>query len=191
MKASRLFQSLIALSAAALLLIGGTAGAQTTTSSMRVVVTDDSGNATANVSVDILHVPTGRLLTTTSNESGIAIARNLAVGGPYSVSVSAGSSYSAQAVENVMTNLDETQVVTLRVSSAIEEIKVVGQQPGYGVQIGVGREFDRADRGRSARNPALLLSPQRRLGPTSVCRRQRFTMWPDMGASLRWHDVSD
>ncbi|MDH5622313.1 MAG: TonB-dependent receptor, partial [Gammaproteobacteria bacterium] len=143
MNTSRLSQFFFAITAAALLLVGGIADAQTTTSSMRVIVTDDSGSAAANVPVDILHVPTGRLLTTTSNESGIAIARNLAVGGPYSVSVSSGSNYSAQAADSIMTKLDETTVVTLRVSSAIEEIKVVGQQPGYGVQIGVGRDFDR------------------------------------------------
>lgn len=144
MKTSRLFQFICAITVATLLLIGGTASAQSTTSSIRVIVTDDSGAAAAGVSIDILHVPTGRLQSSTSNASGVVIARSLAVGGPYAVSVSAGSSYAGQTVDNIMTKLDETEVVTLRVSAAIEEIKVVGQQPGNGLQIGVGRDFDRA-----------------------------------------------
>lgn len=143
MKTSRFFQSFFTITAVALLLVGGTAYAQSTTASIRVTVTDDSGAATADVPVDILHVPTGRLQTATSNESGVVIARNLAVGGPYQVSVSSGSSYTGQTVDNIMTKLDETESVTLLVSSTIEEIKVVGQQPGNGVQIGVGRDFDR------------------------------------------------
>ncbi len=144
MKQSRLFLSLFSIAISAILLMSGVANAQTTTSSIRVVVTDESGSAAAGVPVDILHVPTGRLQTSTTNASGVVIARNVAVGGPYTVSIAVGSNYSGQSVESVMTKLDETEVVNLQALASIEEIKVVGQLTNQAIQVGVGRDFDRA-----------------------------------------------
>ena len=118
--------------------------AQTTTSAMRVVVTDESGVAVADVPVEIVHLPTGRSQSATSNSSGIANARSLAVGGPYQVNVASGANYAGQTTGDIMTQLDETAVVSLVVRSAIEEITVTGQQGGQAVQVGVGRDFDRA-----------------------------------------------
>ncbi len=144
MKQSRLILSIFSIAIAAALLLSGPASAQTTTSSIRVVVTDDNGAAAAGVPIEVLHVPTGRVATSSTNSSGVANVRNLAVGGPYQVSISSGSSYSGQAISDIITQLDETEVVALRVSSTIEEIKVVAQQASQAIQVGVGRNFDRA-----------------------------------------------
>ena len=123
----------------------GTAFAQGTTSSMRVVVTNETGGAASGVDVEIRHVPTGRIVTSTSNASGMVNARGLAVGGPYEVSVATGSSVSGNTVGDVMLRLDETEVVILNVQSSIlEEITVVAQKIGQDIAVGVGRNFDRA-----------------------------------------------
>ena len=122
----------------------GVAHAQNTTSSIRVVVTDEGGGAAANVPVQIRHVPTDRNVTVTSNASGVANARGLAVGGPYEVRVAEGASVSAQAVGDIYIQLDETEIVNLRTQTeAIEEIRVVAQQVSQTLSVGVGRDFDR------------------------------------------------
>lgn len=144
MKYSRLFQSFFAITATVLLLISGTASAQSTTSAIRIVITDESGASAGGVPVDIVHVPTGRVQTSTSNSSGVATARSLAVGGPYQVRVSSGSSYAGQTSADIITRLDETEVVALVVRSALEEIVVTAQQGGQTIEVGVGRDFDRA-----------------------------------------------
>lgn len=135
--------SLVAVLVTAMLLPGNVS-AQTTTSSIRVVVTNDSGQAVADVPLEVVHLPTGRTATTTSNSSGIANARGLAVGGPYRVSVADGANYGGQTTGDIITQLDETEVVSLVVRSSIEEITVTGQQGGQAIQVGVGRDFDRA-----------------------------------------------
>jgi outer membrane receptor protein involved in Fe transport len=126
------------------MLLSGTAIAQTTTSSIRVVVTDDSGAAVSGVPVEIVHLPTGRVQSATSNATGIASARALAVGGPYQVSVASGADYVGRTTGDIITKLDETEIVSLVVYPSIEEIIVTAQQGGQVVQVGVGRDFNRA-----------------------------------------------
>ena len=140
---SRFFLSIFALVITTILLPGA-AIAQTTTSSIRVVITNESGATAAGVPVEIVHLPTGRVQSETSNSSGIANARGLAVGGPYQVSVAEGSNVAGQTTADIFTQLDETEVVALVVRPAIEEITVTGQQGGQAIQVGVGRDFNRA-----------------------------------------------
>lgn len=142
MKHSHFILSVFAI--ATVLLISVPSSAQTTTATIRVVVTDEGGNPVAGLPVSIQHVPTGRLHSSASNSSGIATARNVAVGGPYQISVAASSNHSGGLVENIMTQLDETEIVYVQLSSSIEEITVTAQQTGQAIQVGVGRDFDRA-----------------------------------------------
>lgn len=147
MKKSFLFKNLsilctaIALSA---VLSIGTALAQNTASEIRVVVSDPSGNAAGGVDVSILHVPTGRSQTLTSSSDGFIIARGLAVGGPYEVSVASGGQYAADVIQNLYTDLDQTLVVDLAVRPVIEEIMVTAAAPTGEVAVGIGSAFDRA-----------------------------------------------
>lgn len=146
MNQSRLSRYCVPILAAvfATIVLPGAAIAQTTTSSIRVVITDESGTPVAGVPVEIVHLPTGRAQSATSNTSGIANARSLAVGGPYQVNVAGGSSYVGQTTADIITQLDETEVVALVVRPSIEEITVTAQQGGQAIQVGVGRDFDRS-----------------------------------------------
>jgi len=129
--------------AIAVLLLAGSSFAQGTTSSIRVNVTDPGGAPVGSVQVSVTHVPTGRSLILTSNNQGNVIARGLAVGGPYEVSVVGGNQYAADVLQNIYTELDKTSVVDLAVRPVLEEIVVTAQTPTGEVPIGVGRAFDR------------------------------------------------
>jgi len=130
--------------ALATILFAGAAFSQNTTSSMRVVVSDTSGAAAGGVSVSITHIPTGRSLTSTSNSDGIVTARGLAVGGPYVIAIDGGGQYSADVVQGIYVELDQTEIVGLTVRPVIEEVVVVAQAVTEEVAVGVGRAFDRA-----------------------------------------------
>ncbi|MEO1251430.1 MAG: carboxypeptidase regulatory-like domain-containing protein [Pseudomonadota bacterium] len=65
------------------------AEAQLTTSEMRGTVTSDAGAPIAGATVTIVDTRTGAARSATTNSSGAFSARNLVVGGPYSVTVSA------------------------------------------------------------------------------------------------------
>ena len=101
--------------------------AQETTSAIRGTVTNTSGAVVSGASVSIVHEPSGSASTQTTNEEGLFLARNLRVGGPYSVTVS-GASGSA-VLDNVYLELSETERVSLvlRGADSVEEVVVVGQ----------------------------------------------------------------
>ena len=149
MKSSRhAKQSVITLIATVFALAISTAAvhAQSTSSSIRVVVVDETGAAAGSVPVVITHGPTGRTQSATSSASGIVSARGLAVGGPYTVTVATGSGYLSPGVRNITIKLDQTEVVTLSVSTeSIEEITVLGSQMVQELRAGVGRDFNRAE----------------------------------------------
>lgn len=115
--------------------------AQNSTSSLRVVVTDSSGSAVGNVNVRIVHVPTGRSITVTSNDAGVANALGLAVGGPYEVAAS--GDYAADLMQDIYLELDQTEVVELSVRPVINEVIVTANAPTSEVGVGIGIEFDR------------------------------------------------
>ncbi len=133
----------VVAAALAAALIAGPVAAQNTTSSIRVEVTGQGGNAVGGLQLQLTHVPTGRSTTTTSNSQGIATMRGLAVGGPYEVSV-AGGDYAADVIQNIILELDQTEVIDLVVRPVIEEVIVTASAPAGEVAIGVGRAFDRA-----------------------------------------------
>jgi hypothetical protein len=119
--------------------------AQSTTSSIRVEVTDETGNRVGGVPITVTHVPTGRVISVTANDSGIATLRGLAVGGPYEVTIPPGSDYAADRVTDIILKLDETEVVPLAARAAtLEEIVVTAEMVAEEQIIGVGRDFDRS-----------------------------------------------
>ena len=61
--------------------------AQETTSAIRGTVVGASGAGVVGASVSITHEPSGSISTQTTNSNGIFLARNLRVGGPYSIVV--------------------------------------------------------------------------------------------------------
>jgi hypothetical protein len=147
MSISKISNSLFAMMVglgATLLLALSPVHAQSTSSSIRVIVTDAGGAAAGGVSVAITHIPTGRTQVSTTTSSGVITARGLAVGGPYTVGVSANSRFIADDIEGILIELDETEVVDLRVkAAAIDEITVTATQMVQELRVGVGRDFDR------------------------------------------------
>ena len=184
MKISTSFFSVLAT--VALMLTTGMAFAQNTTSSIRVVVTDDSGAAISGAQVTIRHVPTSRLQTATTNASGAAIVRGLAVGGPYEVGLGAGSSYSATTVQDVMLKLDETEVISIQArSAAMDEITVVAKLIAEDLAVGVSTNFNRATIDATpsisrdfvsvlARDPMILVDYSVARGPAVSMAGQNF-----------------
>lgn len=127
-----------------LALFAGPVQAQNTTSSLRVVVADTNGAPAGNVSVRITHMPTGRSISVTSNDGGIANALGLAVGGPYEVVVADTSRYSADVQQNIFLDLDETAVVAITVRPALEAVVVTAEARTAALAVGVTSQFDRA-----------------------------------------------
>ena len=136
--------SLVSLIAATGLMFEGTTLAQETTSSLRISVSDQGGASVGNVAVRITHVPTGRSISVTTNDAGVATARGLAVGGPYEVKVADASRYAADVQQNIFLDLDKTELIALSVRPVIEEVIVTAQAITQELAIGVGRNFDRA-----------------------------------------------
>jgi hypothetical protein len=144
---SHLKSRVLAISVAALaaVLFSTQVHAQATTSSIRVEITDETGSRVGGVPVTVTHVPTGRVISVTANDSGIATLRGLAVGGPYEVSIPPGANYAADRVTDIILKLDETEVVPLYARAAtLEEIVVTAEMVAEELRVGVGRDFDRA-----------------------------------------------
>jgi hypothetical protein len=137
----------VAALATTTILASGQLMAQETSANLRGTVVDTRGNAVSNVTVKVVHVPTGTTQTITTDGSGRFQARGLLVGGPYQVSLSDGSSFEADSLENVFTQLGATQTVTLsvqRAGEAIEEIVVTGSKLNAGIKTGAGRDFNQS-----------------------------------------------
>ena len=101
--------------------------AQETTSAIRGTVVGASGAGVVGASVSITHEPSGSISTQTTNSNGIFLARNLRVGGPYSITV-AGAGGNAK-IDNIFLELSDTKKVSLVLTRVeeVDELVVVGQ----------------------------------------------------------------
>jgi len=180
----RLF-SVAVVATLSLALLTGPAQAQSTTSSLRVIVTDTNGAVAGNVGVRITHVPTGRSVSVSSNDAGVATALGLAVGGPYEVEVADPGRYTADVQQNIFLDLDETGIVAITVRPALEEIVVTAQATTEELSVGVTSYFDRAaidatpSIGRDftstiARDPKILVDNSVARGPAVSMAGQNF-----------------
>ncbi len=177
--------SLVSLIAATGLMLTGTTLAQETTASLRISVSDQGGASVGNVAIRITHLPTGRVISVISNNSGVAIARGLAVGGPYEVEVADPSRYAADVQQNIHLELDQTELIALSVRPVIEEVIVTAKAITQELTVGVGRSFDRAaidatpSIGRDfvstlARDPKILVDNSVARGPAVSFAGQNF-----------------
>ncbi len=94
----------IAAVAALTVMLSPNAVAQVVTSGITGVVKADDGKPSANATVVAVHTPTNATFKTTTNSDGRYSFRNLPVGGPYSVSVTA-EGLNTQTQENLTTEL--------------------------------------------------------------------------------------
>ena len=102
---------LLALSAA----MSSAAFAQETTSSMRGQVTD-AGAPIVGATVTVVHTPSGTRTTTVSNSTGAFDARNLRVGGPYTVTVAAPGEQT-KTLTDIFLNVAETYNLPVELSA--------------------------------------------------------------------------
>jgi len=104
------------------------AHAQEVTSAVRGQVVDQGGAPVPDATVSVTHLPTGSVSVSTTGSSGAFFARNLRVGGPYRVTVSA-EGYQSQAVEGIQLTLGETYDLDLALQpgQVADEIVVRGE----------------------------------------------------------------
>ena len=142
MKVLRRF-ALLATVASAAIIADGAALAQDTASALRGQVVSPSGAAIANVTVEIIHVPTGTTKTLTTDSQGRFSARGLLVGGPYTVRLADGSEFTAQNITDLFTRLGRPGNVVLVANSGgdIEEVVVLGQRLVGGLKVGSASTF--------------------------------------------------
>ena len=97
---------------AATAMIPSLAHAQVTTSAIRGEVLNPTGTPVANATAVVTHVPSGTRSTAITNDNGVFSARNLRVGGPYTVTVS-GDGFDTVERGNIFIALDTTVPVTI------------------------------------------------------------------------------
>ena len=83
--------------------------AQETTSAIRGTVLSSTGNAISGASVSVIHEPSGSASSQVTNSEGIFLARNLRVGGPYTVIVTSTGGNATR--DNVFLELGETDKI--------------------------------------------------------------------------------
>jgi len=139
------------LLAALLFALPVASNAQETTSSIQGSVRDEAGNPIAGAPVTVVHQPTGRSDSITTNSSGGFRVAGLRVGGPYRVTLgsstsAAGSMLREQVVDGIYIQLGEPFDLDLTaVAEAIEEVVVTGELGQYTVRVGAGSSFDNAN----------------------------------------------
>jgi len=128
------------------------AEAQSTTSVLRVRVIDAAGLDMPNISVTILHVPTGRTFNRMTNSAGVLVAKGLPIGGPYVVRLTDKNRVMKGApvsINNIQLNLGEAGSVTLLANrgggageTTLEEIVVTSSRVLTALKTGAGRDFN-------------------------------------------------
>ncbi len=105
--------------------------AQEITAEIRGTVADDAGNPIANATVRVTDERTARTRTTNTNNQGVFSARNLQVGGPYIIEVSANG-YGSQRLEDTNVSISGDTLLTFALTTAavgsIEEVVVVSKR---------------------------------------------------------------
>ncbi|WP_409433354.1 TonB-dependent receptor domain-containing protein [Litorimonas sp. RW-G-Af-16] len=114
--------SVIALTAG----LASQAHAQVTTSSVRGQVLLNGTTPVSGAFAEIRHIPTGTVSTATSNSNGVFSARNLRVGGPYTVTVS-GEGFQTKAITDIYIGVDEIFGLDVIVGeAAMDEVVATG-----------------------------------------------------------------
>ena len=114
--------NLVAALAVLMLVLPLTAGAQEITGSVRGTVLTPSGNPAAGATVTVTDTRTATVRTVTTNENGGFNVRGLAIGGPFTISVSS-TQYKGALITDVFTNLSSASTFNIPLEEgAIEEI---------------------------------------------------------------------
>ncbi|MDH3748504.1 MAG: TonB-dependent receptor [Gammaproteobacteria bacterium] len=134
---SLLVGSVAVLTAVLMLALPVAANAQETTSGIRGYVTAPNGQPAAGVSVTVTDTRTSRRKSTTTSASGRFTFGELAVGGPYTVSMES-SAYAEHNITDVVLTLGETFEFSVTLAEAsVDEITVTATAMET-VQVAVG-----------------------------------------------------
>ncbi len=115
-----------------------TAGAQQTSSSVRGSVATADGQPAAGATVTVTDTRTSATRTTTTSVDGTFNVRGLAIGGPFTISVTS-SQYKQALVTDVYTSLSEAATFNITVEEGeIEEIIVTASAVFAGTSIAIG-----------------------------------------------------
>ncbi|WP_199611114.1 TonB-dependent receptor [Flocculibacter collagenilyticus] len=121
----RSFKKLALATAITATLVSGTAYAQETSSGIRGYVVDPSGNPLSNLSVEIIHLPTGARKTVVTSDGGIFQVRGLNVGGPYLIKLADGSQLEAESIDDLFLKLGKPANVNLVAKQPQEDYEVI------------------------------------------------------------------
>jgi len=119
-----------------------------TSSAIRGQVVDSSGNALSNVTVEIIHQPTGTIKTIVTSDGGVFQLRGLTVGGPYLVKIAGGTELKFKNINDLFLKLGEAAKISLVATPKdnIERITVTGQLSMAGaLKKGPSEEFNAKD----------------------------------------------
>jgi outer membrane receptor for ferrienterochelin and colicin len=115
-----------------------TAGAQQTSGSVRGSVATPDSQPAVGATVTVTDTRTSATRTTTTSEDGTFTVRGLAIGGPFTISVTS-SQYKQALVTDIYTNLSEAATFNIVVEEGeIEEIVVTASAVFAGTNIAVG-----------------------------------------------------
>jgi hypothetical protein len=99
--------------------------ASDTTSSIRGNLTSPAGQVVSNAKVEIVHIPSGTKVSTTTNSSGEFSSSGLRVGGPYTVTIT--SPEGAKTYENLFLSLGSSLRLAAQLEvDSVERIAVTG-----------------------------------------------------------------
>lgn len=135
--------------------------AQEITAKIDGQVAGPGGQPIANARVQIVHTPSGTTRVTSTSASGSFLASGLRVGGPYTITISAGN-YQTVVVNDVYLDLDQAFEMNASMATAgdIDEIVITAQQlDSSGLSTGPSTSY-------SARDIALAPSISRDLKET-------------------------
>lgn len=131
--------SLMAISIATV--VAAPAQAQQITTGIQGQVNDDNGASIGGATVVITDTRTGAARTITTGADGRFSTTGLTTGGPYSVSVNAGS-YEGQSLQDIYTTLQGSTDLTFTLSSGGGEIVVTGSRVRVTqLEVGPGTSF--------------------------------------------------
>ncbi len=117
-----------------------------TSSAIRGQVIDAAGNPLSNVTVEIVHKPTGTVKTIVTSEGGVFQLRGLNIGGPYLVRIAGGTELQFETINELFLKLGEASKISLVAKPKkedIERITVTGQLSMAGAyKKGPSEEFN-------------------------------------------------
>ncbi len=105
--------------------LSGNVLAEDTSSSLRGKITDPQGNAAANTTITIVHVPSGTKKTIHANSSGNYSATGLRVGGPYKVIIDSDK-FVDQELANIYLQLGKVKRLSVELESEANTMVITG-----------------------------------------------------------------